>query len=246
MNRRNFLFLSALSPLLAKDFIKADKDVYLPLNDIRTLYDIDRRLKRLRRFIGYANFNFISLDTAFYYARNYSAIGEFTQNEKNLIEKLFYSNPTQYGFYGNKTVDSITQKINEKDLEKIPHSGHYIYKGKPLADYKRILKDIGDNIVLTSGVRSVVKQLSLYTSKLIQLHGNVSQTSSIIAPPAYTYHAISDFDVGKKGWGNRNFSEEFAHTEEFAKMIKLNYISIRYTPNNKDGVRFEPWHVKVI
>jgi len=91
-----------------------------------------------------------------------------------------------------------------------------------------------------------VKQLSLYISKVKSLNGNLSKASNVIAPPAYTYHAVSDFDVGKKGWGNRNFTSEFARTEEFYKMQKLDYVSIRYTINNKDGVRFEPWHVKVI
>lgn len=246
MNRRNFLLLSALSPAFAKEYVNLHSDIYLDFYDLKNLRSLNDRLTRLRRFIGFANFNFVSIDTAFYYARNYSAIGQFTDQEKDLIEKLFYTTPSEFGFYGRKTVESLTATISEKDIEKIPYSGHYIYKGKPLQDYKRILKDVGENIILTSGVRSVVKQLSLYSSKLIELNGNLTQASSIIAPPAFTYHAISDFDVGKKGWGNRNFSEEFAQTEEFAKMQKLDYVSIRYTPNNSDGVRFEPWHVKVI
>lgn len=29
-------------------------------------------------------------------------------------------------------------------------------------------------------------------------------------------------------------------------MRKLTYIEMRYTINNKDGVRYEPWHIKVI
>lgn len=246
MNRRNFLLLSTLSPLLAKDFIEINQDVILNAEDIKLLYAVDTRLKRLRRFIGFANFNIISLDQALYYARNYSSIGEFTKLELALIEKLFYTEPNKFGFYGEKTVEKITQKIATRDIHKIPHSGHFIFKGKPLDDYNRILKDVGDNLILTSGIRNVVKQLSLYISKVKSLNGNISKASSIIAPPAYTYHAISDFDVGKKGWGNRNFTSDFARTEEFYKMQKLDYVSIRYTINNKDGVRFEPWHVKVI
>jgi len=245
MNRRNFLFLSALTPVFAKEYIETS-DIYLPLQDMQTLYILDNRLNRLRRFIGYANFNIVSLDEALYYARNYSKIGAFTKEEITLIEKFFFTTPTNLGFFGEKTVESITQKISKKDVEKIPYSGHFIFKGKPLNDYNRIIKDIGNNVILTSGVRSVVKQLSLYIGKIKQLNGNLTKTSSIIAPPAYTYHAISDFDIGKKGWGERNFTAEFARTEEFAKMQKLNYVSIRYTINNKDGVRFEPWHVKVI
>jgi D-alanyl-D-alanine carboxypeptidase len=246
MNRRNFLLLSTLSPLFAKDYIELNQDVNLHVNDLKVLYILDGRLKRLRRYIGFANFNIVSLDQSLYYARNYSSIGKFTKEEILLIEKLFYSEPNKFGFYGEKTVDNISQKIHKKDIHKISHSGHFIFKGKPLEDYDRILKDVGNNLILTSGIRNVVKQLSLYISKVKSLNGNLSQASNVIAPPAYTYHAISDFDVGKKGWGNRNFTSEFARTEEFYKMQKLDYVSIRYTINNKDGVRFEPWHVKVI
>ena len=246
MNRRNFLVLSALTPVLAKEYVEDNNHVYLPLQDMQTLHSLDQRLTRLRRFIGYANFNIVSLDEALYYARNYSKIGSFTQNEKELIEKLFFMEPSNLGFYGEKTVERISYKINKNNLEKIPFSGHFIFKGKPLDDYHRIIKDVGNNVILTSGVRSVIKQLDLYIGKIKELQGNLTKASTIIAPPAYTYHAISDFDIGKKGWGERNFTADFARTEEFAKMRKLNYVSIRYTINNKDGVRFEPWHVKVI
>jgi len=246
MNRRNFLLLSALTPVFAKDYVSINQDVNLHINDLKILYTLDNRLKRLRRFIGFANFNIIGLDQALFYARNYPAIGNFTKDEINLIEKLFYSEPSNYGFYGDKTVQNISQTIATKDIQKISRSGHYIFKGKPLDDYHRILKDVGDNLILTSGIRNVIKQLSLYISKVKSLNGNLSKASTVIAPPAYTYHAISDFDIGKKGWGNRNFTADFAKTEEFEKMTKLEYVSIRYTINNKDGVRFEPWHVKVI
>ncbi|MEA3384615.1 MAG: M15 family metallopeptidase [Campylobacterota bacterium] len=246
MNRRNFLLLTALSPMMAKDFITINNDIYLNNKDMKTLISLNSRLKKLKRFVGFGNFNTISLDSAFYYARNYSAIGVFTKSEKYLIEKLFYSNPKEFGFYGNKTVEKLTKKISSKDISKIPYSGHYIFKGKALNDYKRILKDVSDGLILTSGVRNVVKQLSLYVNKLVYLNGNISFTSSIIAPPAYTYHAVSDFDIGKKGWGRNNFTSHFARTDEFKKIRKLDYVGIRYTLNNRDGVRFEPWHVKVI
>ena len=218
----------------------------MDINDLNTLNTLDYRLRKLRRFVGYANFNIISFDEALYYARNYPSIGEFTKQEIALIEKIFYVTPSNFGFYGEKTVHNITQSIAEKDIVKVGYSGHFLFKGKPLEDYNRIKKDVGDSIVLTSGIRNVVKQLSLYVSKVKSLNGNLTKASSIIAPPAYTYHAISDFDIGKKGWGDKNFTADFARTEEFEKMRKLNYVSIRYTLNNKDGVRFEPWHVKVI
>jgi hypothetical protein len=246
MNRRDFLILSAVSPSFAKEFIEKDRDIYLSHDDFATLNSLEHRLRKLRSFVGFGNFNFISFDQARYYARNYSAIGRFTTKELALIEKLFYSNPNKFGFYGDKTVDNITNVISSKELFKVPYSGHYIYKGKALDDYNRIINDVGDNLILTSGVRNVVKQLSLYISKIKRVNGNISKASTIIAPPAYSYHSISDFDIGKKGWGYKNFTSQFARTAEFYKMIKLDYINIRYTLNNKDGVRFEPWHVEVI
>jgi len=246
MNRRNFLFLSALAPVMAKDYISRGDDIYLNSHDMRVLKKLNIRLGRVRKFVGFANFNYLSLNDMFFYGRNYSTVGRFSQDEIKLIEKLFYSEPSKFGFFGAKTVSSISQKVSKKDLVKISHSGHFVFKGKPLEDYKRIIKDVGENIILTSGVRNVVKQLSLYTSKLYLLRGNLTAASRVIAPPAYSYHTISDFDVGKKGWGGRNFTSAFAKTEEFYEIRKLDYIGIRYTVNNRDGVRFEPWHIKVI
>lgn len=246
MNRRNFLLLSALSPVMAKDYLTINQDVILNKSDLRTLISLDRRLRRVKSFVGFANFNYISFDTTLFYARNYSAIGKFTKDEIALVEKLFHTEPTKFGFYGDKTVSKISNKISKKDITKISYSGHYIYKGKPLDDYNRILTDVGNNLILTSGVRNIVKQLSLYVSKVKSTNGNLTKASRIIAPPAYTHHATSDFDIGKKGWGGKNFTSAFARTDEFREIRKLDYIGIRYTVNNKDGVRFEPWHIKVI
>jgi len=91
-----------------------------------------------------------------------------------------------------------------------------------------------------------MKQLNLYSNKLIKLNGNITQASRDIAPPSYSFHSIGDFDVGKMGLGAKNFTSAFAKTQEFSKMKKLDYIEMRYTHNNSDGVRFEPWHVKII
>ncbi|WP_052294548.1 D-alanyl-D-alanine carboxypeptidase family protein [Arcobacter nitrofigilis] len=82
--------------------------------------------------------------------------------------------------------------------------------------------------------------------KLDSVDLNLSMASRSIAPPAFTYHSVGDFDIGKKGLGADNFTERFAHTNEFSEMKTLKYIDMRYTIGNKDGVRYEPWHVKVI
>ncbi|MCW8837804.1 MAG: M15 family metallopeptidase [Thiovulaceae bacterium] len=246
MKRRDFLFTTVLTPVFAKKLLANETDVYLSNEEWKNLVSLNLRLKRLRRFVGYANFNIISYTSALYYARNYSKIGDFTKNELLLMDKLFHENPNKYGFFGIKTCMHIENEVLSKDVSKIPYTGHYLFKGQPESDYKNLLSDVGPTLVLTSGVRNVIKQLSLYINKIYYLHGNVTEASNSIAPPAYSYHTISDFDVGIKGWGYKNFTADFATTDEFYKMRTLDYISMRYDENNNDGVRFEPWHVEVL
>lgn len=180
-------------------------------------------------------------------AKKYSNVGgEFTKKEINYIEKIFYEDAKKYNFYGKKTVFDITTVIKEKDTFKIPNTGHYLFKDISMSPYNRIQKDIGNSIILTSGIRGVPKQMNLYFNKIKKTGGNITLASHSIAPPAYSYHSIGDFDVGKKGWGHKNFTVSFASTREFWELRKLNYISMRYNMNNSDGVRFEPWHVKIV
>jgi len=265
MDRRTFLTFASIGGLFVKDIFASQniyqpkdtlysdnhsismiKDIYIPQHQWNIFLSARDRLHRVKRHIGYGNFNIISFDTTLFYARNYSSIGAFTKEELNLLDNLFYEDPTKYQFYGKRTCHNITKKISKKDVVKIPHTGHYLYKGKPLADYTRVKKDIGDELILTSGVRGVVKQMSLYLDKIYRTKGNITKASHSIAPPGYSYHAISDFDVGKKGLGYDNFTSKFAKTDEFKKLKKLKYIAMRYKKNNKEGVRYEPWHVQVI
>ncbi|MEA1955508.1 MAG: M15 family metallopeptidase [Campylobacterota bacterium] len=245
MNRRNFLLLGVSTPILANELL-FNNDVILSKAEWDTLIDLNKRLKKLKNYVGFANFNLISYKSALYYGRNYSFIGAFTVAEQNLMTRLFYENPVKYGFYGSKTCRRIDNYISTKDVVKIPYTGHFLYKGKPQQDYERLQRDVGDTLILTSGVRNVIKQLSLYANKIYRTHGNITKASYSIAPPAYSYHTISDFDVGRKGLGYQNFTAKFASTEEFEKMTRLDYIGMRYNKKNKDGVRFEPWHVEVI
>jgi hypothetical protein len=251
MNRRDFLGILTATPfmadsLFANNLNSKDKDIYLNKKEWSVLLTLKARINRIQKHTGYGNFNILSFDDALFIARNYSSVGNFTKDELDLLDKLFHEDPNKYGFYGQQTCPKITTKISKKDIVKIPHTGHYLYKGKPLKDYKRLLKDVGDDLILTSGVRGVMKQMRLYIHKIYSLKGNITQASHIIAPPAYSYHSIGDFDVGKKGFGYANFTTKFTKTKEFKELEKLNYISMRYTVNNKDGVRYEPWHVKVI
>ena len=209
------------------------------------LTSISLKLKQTQKLVGYGNFNLLSFDELLKLARSHSKIGAFSQKELNYIENIFYTQASDYGFYGQKVTYRLTDKISKKETSKVPYTGHYLYKGEPEKVYARLKKEIGASIILTSGVRSVVKQLDLFLYKANKLNGNYSQAAHSLAPPGYSFHGISDFDVGKVGFGYKNFTSSFAKTKEYADLQKLGYISIRYPQNNPFGVRFEPWHIKV-
>ena len=105
---------------------------------------------------------------------------------------------------------------------------------------------IGNDVILTSGVRLPIKQMTLFLRKMNKVEMDLRRTSESIAPPAYSYHSIGDFDIGKDGWGAMNFTEQFEQTDIYKKLTEGGYIDIRYTTNNPFGVRFEPWHIKVV
>jgi hypothetical protein len=222
-----------------------EKDVYITKNDIQTFYSVYHKLNKIESLIGYANFNIVSFDETIKIAKNYSKIGKFTKKEIDFIEYIFYTPAKKFGFLGEKTVSKLTNTISKKDIIKIPATGHYLFRGEPYLIYTKMKKDVA-NIYLTSGIRNVPKQLKLFLRKIDKSNLNISKASFSIAPPAYSYHSISDFDVGKVGWGWKNFTASFAQTTEFSKIRHLNYVGIRYRLYNQYGVRFEPWHIKVI
>jgi D-alanyl-D-alanine carboxypeptidase len=225
---------------------KTMPNIQLNGQQMQLLRSIMARLTRVQNYYGYGNFNIIGFDQAIRIAKRQSSIGEFTRIELDFIEEIFFTNARSLGFYGDKVIDNLSATIDKKDVLKIPASGHYLFKGIANDTYGKIRKDLGDSVVLTSGIRGVVKQIYLYLNKVRKLEGNLSLASFSLAPPGHSYHAIGDFDVGKKGFGRKNFTAEFAKTDEFKRLIDLGYLDIRYPPQNPYGVRYEPWHIKVV
>jgi len=210
-----------------------------------TLRRVNAHLLKVRRVVGFGNFNVLGFDDMLRYARRYPKIGTFGHDELEMLEALFYEDAAQYGFYGEKPLGEITECIDRRDVVKIPRTGHYLFAGEPQKLYEKVRKQVGGRLVLTSGVRSVVKQMQLFVAKADRSDGNLSLASRSLAPPGYSFHGIGDFDVGVRGWGARNFTTEFATTDEFKRLLDLGYIEIRYPADNRLGVRFEPWHIKV-
>ncbi len=248
MRRRTFLGLIAAGSVSAMaNTQKNESDViWLRDDQVPSFVHVQKKIELVKRHVGYGNFNILSFDGMLKVAAKYSKIGKFTPQELVLIEEIFYADPSKHGFYGKKTMPTLTTNIAKKDVMKIPRTGHYLFKGHSDNSYERIISDVGKSLVLTSGVRGIPKQMNLYFNKVKRTKGNITLASRSLAPPAYSYHSIGDFDVGKKGWGYKNFTISFARTKEFWRLQRLSYISMRYTINNKDGVRFEPWHVKII
>jgi hypothetical protein len=231
---------------IQRSMVAARKDVVLRGQALEAVASLSQKLRRTRDIVGYGNFNLLSFDEMYRIGRQYSKVGTFTKEETDLFESIFYENAATYGFYGEKVLTSVTAEIDTKETVKVPYTGHYLYRGRPLEMYEKIKADIGDTVVLTSGVRSVVKQMDLFLQKVVRSRGNISVASRSLAPAGYSFHGIGDFDVGKVGMGRRNFTSAFAHTDEFKKLIDSGYIQIRYPKDNPFGVRYEPWHIKVV
>ena len=105
--------------------------------------------------------------------------------------------------------------------------------------------DIGEDLILTSGARGLPKQSQLFLDKLMAKQANVSLVSRSLAPPGYSFHGVGDFDVGSRRLGAENFTHAFVYSQGFRRTQTLNYVELRYPDNNRLGVRYEPWHVKV-
>ncbi|CAN2045545.1 Peptidase M15 [Candidatus Magnetomoraceae bacterium gMMP-1] len=229
-----------------RDFDRPHKgDIYLNSKEHQLLKLSTKRLKRIQKLVGHGNFQLLSFDKMLKIGRSYSSVGLFNKSEQNLLEKLFYTEASIYGFFGKKPLVNLTASISNKDVVKVPGTGNYLYKGQPFNTYKKIKKQVGNKAILTSGVRSVSKQFMLFMNKLCKSKGNLSLASRSLAPPGYSYHGIGDFDVGRVGFGVANFTERFMTTDVFSRLEELGYLKLRYPKDNLLGVRFEPWHIKL-
>ena len=222
-----------------------DDDVLLVHEQYETFESTVLKLRRLQKLVGHGNFNILNFTDALSLARNYSRVGEFTKQELQFMELTFYEDGQRYGFLGQKPLKEITDQVKKKDVIKIPHSGNYLYKERSIEIFDDIKKELGDQVILTSGIRSVMKQFLLFLNKVHSSEGNLSLASRSLAPPGYSFHGNGDFDVGQKGYGKLNFTGTFTETEVYKRLSEMGYLQLRYPADNKLGVRYEPWHIKI-
>ena len=91
MNRRNFLACAALTPIFANQLMAETNDIYLSRDEWELLVSVNTKLKRVKKYVGFANFNLLSFENTLFYAKNYYKVGAFTKSEIAFIEKLFYT-----------------------------------------------------------------------------------------------------------------------------------------------------------
>ena len=221
-------------------------DVFLEQDRYRTLISVFKRMDRVQNLVGHGNFNVLSFDDMLKYASHYESVGRFEPAETDFLEALFAESADRYGFFGEKVIGELTARVPEKETVKVPGTGHFLYRGRSEALYRKVRSEVGGDLVLTSGIRSIVKQSHLFLAKTIQAKGNLSRASRSLAPPGHSFHGIGDFDVGKIGLGSRNFTSDFARTDEFKRLVDLGFVDMRYPEHNLLGVRYEPWHIKVV
>ncbi len=221
-------------------------DVFLPEGQRILLHAVVMRLQRLEESVGHANFHLISFDEALQFARQSTTVGPFSPAETEFLESVFYAAAKEYGFLGEKPVTTLTETIPRDKIVRVPSTGNFLFKGMSEEVYMRIRTAVGEDLLLTSGIRGIVKQYALFLHKVLGSDGNYSLASRSLAPPGYSYHGIGDFDVGQLGYGALNFTAQFAETRVFRRLRELGYLNLRYTRDNTFGVRFEPWHIQVV
>lgn len=220
-------------------------DIILSSDQFELLRGVVHRLERVRSHVGHGNFCILGFDEALAIARQYPDVGTFTAAELAFVEEIFFRDAKEYGFYGEKQVLQLTSALPMNDVYKVPYTGNYLFKGDSLIKYQQVHKEVGSKLILTSGIRGIIKQFYLFLSKAHRYNGNMSLASRSLAPPGYSYHATGDFDVGQSGFGGGNFSENFLKTPVYHQLIQQGYVHYRYERDNMLGVRYEPWHIKL-
>ncbi len=221
-------------------------DIHLDEAEIALLKRVAARIRRVQNTVGYGNFGIVGFDQMVRVGKRYSRVERFDDQELQFLERIFYEDASRLGFYGTKVLYRLTDEIPNKAVVKVPRTGQFLYKGESLETYERIKAAIGDDVVLTSGVRGVVKQMYLFLNKAVRTEGNLSRASRSLAPPGYSFHGVGDFDVGKRGFGRANFTERFAKTDVYRCLVDRGFATLRYPQGNLLGVRYEPWHIKVV
>ena len=164
------------------------------------------------------------------FGRSFHDIGDFETDEIELLEELFQADARRYGFLGEKT-DHLARGratgARSQAHRRAPATG--CCRAPRSRSTSRSAATSATASYSPPGVRGLAKQYHLFLTKAVATQGNLSQAARSLAPPGYSFHAVGDFDIGKLGLGSDNFTDRFAETDEFKKLIDLGYVDIRYS-----------------
>lgn len=227
---------SYLKKMSSPDIVNPS-DIFV-LKTEREVFDSSfKKLYALLNRVGYVKFSALDISQA-------RTLVSFTDDEMDYLKKLFMFDASNFGFYRDKPLSDFNAKIDSTKLTQA--NGILCFDGKTIDKYRAMKDSIGDDVFMSSGIRSIVKQSFLFIQKARHCDYNLSMASRTIAPPGYSYHGVGYFDIGSRKISlSQNFTDQFADTGVFKKAAKDGYISLRYGLENKLGVRYGPWHVKV-
>ena len=199
------------------------------------------RLESVQRVIGQGRFNLVSFADVRAAAKR-TPQGALTAVEESTCSELFHLDARRIGFLGARVVRDMNYALPQAQLVRVEGGQHLFPAANALFDRARLA--VGPQLIVTSGARGVAKQMLVFLRSALRA-GIIARHVHTVAPPGYSYHAVGDMDVGDRALGGANFTEAFANSSTYRKLIALPYVRLRYPRNNALGVSFEPWHLQV-
>lgn len=145
------------------------------------------------------------------------------------------------------------QEAPLNELKSITSDGRIRLRAKAADKFKAMQEDArrsGVIIVPISGFRSVAEQEYLFFGIKEQRKQVVSKRAEVSAPPGYSeHHTGYAVDIGDGNAPATNLSTRFEQTPAYnwlaSNAAKYSF-ELSFTPNNLQGVNYEPWHWRYV
>lgn len=145
------------------------------------------------------------------------------------------------------------QEAPLNELKPITNDGRIHLRKKAAEKFKAMQADARRNgiiLVPISGFRSVAQQEYLFFGIKEQRQQVVSKRAEVSAPPGYSeHHSGYAVDIGDGNMPATNLSPRFDQTRAYkwlAKNAAKYSFELSFTPDNLQGISYEPWHWRYI
>ncbi|HID98410.1 MAG TPA: hypothetical protein EYP57_09545, partial [Thermodesulfobacteriaceae bacterium] len=229
-----------------------EDDVWATPSQTLMIYSCLDKLNRVQRLTGFGKFNYICMKKTLLLAWQRRKTGRFkgsepettipfTTKEKDFMRSFFGLDAANYGFYGKRVVCDMEYSIRPDELQYM--GGHYIRKG-PAMDRFRKIKDqverhpalvnlISDpvknslDMVITSGIRNIPKQMRLFFNKAVKLQG---------IPPQKYFYTIDYEKAEKQRVSINRIKDEFDALKKDISILQKNHVP--YNLLKDTGIEF--------